>query len=43
MPDPQADRSVMVHDHLGVDLDVVWQVVVVNLPGLRDGLLQLKA
>lgn len=36
-------RNIMVHDYLGVDLDVVWQVVAVDLPGLRDGLLQLRA
>jgi len=25
-----------------VDLDMVWQVVVVDLPSLRDGLLRLR-
>jgi uncharacterized protein with HEPN domain len=35
-------RNIIVHDYLGVDLDVVWQVVAVDLPGLRAGLLRLK-
>jgi uncharacterized protein with HEPN domain len=36
-------RNIIVQDYLGVDLDVVWQVVAVDLPGLRAGLLRLKA
>jgi uncharacterized protein with HEPN domain len=36
-------RNILVHDYLGVDPDVVWQVVVADLPGLRDGLLRLRA
>ncbi len=35
-------RNIIVHDYLGVDLDMVWQVVVVDLPSLRDGLLRLR-
>jgi uncharacterized protein with HEPN domain len=36
-------RNIIVHDYLGVDLDVVWQVVVLDLPGLLAGLRRLKA
>ena len=36
-------RNVIVHDYLGVDLGMVWQVLVADLPNLRDGLLRLKA
>lgn len=36
-------RNIIVHDYLGVDLDVVWQVVVLDLPGLREGLHRIKA
>jgi uncharacterized protein with HEPN domain len=35
-------RNIIVHDYLGVDLDMVWQVVVSDLPSLRDGLLRLR-
>ena len=31
-------RNVIVHEYLGVDLAVIWQVVVVNLPLLKTGL-----
>ena len=34
-------RNIIVHDYLGVDLDVVWQVIATNLPDLRDGLLKI--
>lgn len=36
-------RNVIVHDYLGVDLGMVWQVLVADLPNRRDGLLRLKA
>lgn len=29
-------RNVLVHDYLGVDLDIVWQVIVKDLPGLKQ-------
>jgi uncharacterized protein with HEPN domain len=35
-------RNIIVHDYLGVDPDMVWQVVVTDLPGLRDGLLAIE-
>jgi uncharacterized protein with HEPN domain len=29
--------NVLVHDYLGVDLDKVWNIVVKDLPGLKNG------
>ena len=34
-------RNIIVHDYLGIDLDMVWQVVATDLPGLREGLLKI--
>ena len=34
-------RNIIVHDYLGIDLDMVWQVVATDLPGLREGLLRI--
>ena len=34
-------RNIIVHDYLGVDIDVVWQVVANDLPSLREGLLRI--
>ena len=31
-------RNILVHDYLGVDLEVIWSVVEQELPGLRDAL-----
>ncbi len=31
-------RNVLVHDYLGVDLDIVWQVIVKDLPGLKKAI-----
>jgi uncharacterized protein with HEPN domain len=28
-------RNILVHDYLGVDLEVVWQVIVKELPSLK--------
>lgn len=36
-------RNIIVHDYLGVDLDVVWQVVAHELPSLRQSLQAIKA
>ena len=35
-------RNIIVHDYLGTDLDMVWQVVATDLPGLREGLLRIE-
>lgn len=32
-------RNVLVHDYLGVDLDVIWSVVEQELPGLESVLI----
>jgi len=31
-------RNILVHDYLGLDLDVVWSVVQQDIPKLRDAL-----
>jgi len=31
-------RNILVHDYLGLDLDVVWSVVEQDIPKLRDAL-----
>lgn len=31
-------RNILVHDYLGVDLDIVWQVIVKDLPGLKQAI-----
>lgn len=36
-------RNIMVHDYLGVDLDMVWQVVAIELPPLCKSLRALQA
>lgn len=35
-------RNIIVHDYLGVDLDMVWQVVVADLPLLHAALLKIR-
>ena len=35
-------RNIIVHDYLGVDLDMVWQVVSTDLPTLQVGLLTIN-
>ena len=35
-------RNIIVHDYLGVDLDMVWQVVATDLPTLQAALLKIK-
>jgi len=35
-------RNILVHDYLGVDLDVVWSVVEMELPKLEHALAKLK-
>ena len=34
-------RNILVHDYLGVDLDIVWQVIVKDLPGLKQAISSL--
>ena len=36
-------RNILVHDYLGVDVDLVWQVVESRLPDLKSRLLALLA
>ena len=36
-------RNIIVHDYLGVDLDMVWQVVSSDLPMLQAALLKINA
>lgn len=31
-------RNVLVHDYLGVDLEIVWQVIVKDLPGFKKAI-----
>lgn len=35
-------RNIIVHNYLGVDLDMVWQVVSADLPPLQAALLKIK-
>ena len=34
-------RNVLVHDYFGVDLDVVWDVVVRDMPDLKQAILNM--
>lgn len=36
-------RNIIVHDYLGLDLDVVWSVVDKELPALKRALLTMQA
>jgi uncharacterized protein with HEPN domain len=36
-------RNIIVHDYLGMDVDVIWRVVADDLPPLKLGPLQLAA
>lgn len=36
-------RNIIVHDYLGLDVDVIWRVVADDLPPLKLGLLQVAA
>lgn len=36
-------RNMMVHGYLGIDLDVIWQVISKNLVPLREGILKIKS
>ena len=36
-------RNIIVHDYLGIDLDMVWQVVETDLPTLQIALQKFKA
>ena len=29
-------RNILVHDYLGIDLDTVWNIIITELPHLRD-------
>ncbi len=31
-------RDVLIHDYMGVDIDMVWEVVVKDLPVLKDSI-----
>ena len=35
-------RNIIVHDYLGVDIDMVWQVVSAELPALHAQLLKVR-
>jgi uncharacterized protein with HEPN domain len=35
-------RNVLVHGYLGLDLEIVWRIVEIDLPVLRDALLRLR-
>ena len=36
-----AMRDVLVHDYMGIDLNIVWNVVVKELPSIQDALTKL--
>ncbi|MDM7991977.1 MAG: DUF86 domain-containing protein [Candidatus Fermentibacter sp.] len=36
-------RNILVHDYLGVDVELVWQVVEAGLPALKNSLEALSA
>ena len=35
-------RNILVHDYLGLDVDVIWHVLAVDLPPLRAALIRLS-
>ena len=35
-------RNILVHDYLGVDLDVIWSVIEQELPGLEKALNEIQ-
>ena len=35
-------RNILVHDYLGVDLDMIWSVVEQELPGLEKALTEMQ-
>lgn len=35
-------RNILVHDYLGVDVDVIWQVVKRELPPLQVALIRMR-
>jgi len=35
-------RNILVHDYLGVDLDVIWSVIEQELPGLEKALTEIQ-
>jgi uncharacterized protein with HEPN domain len=35
-------RNIMVHDYLGLDLDVIWSVVSLELPALEKALTKIR-
>ena len=36
-------RNILVHDYLGVDLQIIWSVLELELPRLKSALLDLRA
>jgi len=34
-------RNILVHDYFGIDLDIVWRVIEVELPGLKGHILSM--
>jgi uncharacterized protein with HEPN domain len=36
-------RNVLVHDYLGIDLDIVWDVVKRDLPSLKQAVIEMLA
>jgi len=36
-------RDKMIHHYFGVDLNIVWDIVKINLPDLKDKILKIKA
>lgn len=35
-------RDKMIHHYFGVDLNIVWNIIKINLPDLRDKILKIK-
>jgi len=36
-------RDKMIHHYFGVDLNIVWDIVKINLPDLKDKILKIKS
>jgi len=34
-------RDFLIHHYFGVDLDIVWQTILVDIPPLRSAILQI--
>ena len=36
-------RHILVHDYFGLDYEIIWQIITVNLPSLQESIKQILA